>query len=294
MKPVWGGVEAGGTKFACIVARSPEDILAEERFPTTTPQETLARVIQFFTHNHPEKLSGIGVASFGPLDINPDSATYGSITSTPKPGWAYTDMVAPFNEAFNVPVVIDTDVNGAALGEHLWGAAQGLDTFIYLTIGTGIGGGGMVNGELIHGLTHPEMGHIRIPHNWEEDSFPGICPFHGDCLEGLASGPAIKERWGESPENLPHEHPAWELEAHYLAFGLVNYTTTLSPQRIIIGGGIMHHPTLLKTTREKVQELLKGFIQHPSLEEDIDTYIVSPGLGDKSGVLGAIGLAMQK
>jgi fructokinase len=189
-------------------------------------------------------------------------------------------------------VGFDTDVNGAALGEYLWGAAQGLDTFIYLTIGTGIGGGGMFGGKLMHGLVHPEMGHILIPHNKERDPFPGVCPFHGDCFEGLATGPSMKARWGKPAEELPQGHPGWELEADYIALGLVNYITTLSPRRIILGGGVMHHPGLIELVRGKVQEALGGYVQHPSIIKNIDSYIVLPVLGDKAGVLGAIGLGM--
>jgi fructokinase len=293
MKPRWGGVEAGGTKFVCILAHEYKNILAKARIPTTTPQETLIQVQRFFENNHKGALAGIGVASFGPLDLDPKSDTFGFITTTPKKGWANTDIINPFTETFHVPVVLDTDVNGAAFGEYLWGAAQGLQNFIYLTIGTGIGGGGMVNGQRMHGLTHPEMGHIRIPHNWDQDPFPGSCPFHGDCLEGLASGSAMQTRWGISPKELPSDHPAWELETHYLALGLVNFITTISPERIVIGGGIMQHPTLIDTTRKKVQELLGGYIHHTALIENIDNYIVPPGLGNLAGAYGAMGLAMK-
>ena len=292
MKPIWGGVEAGGTKFVCILAHGYKKIIAQTRFPTTTPLETLTRVKEFIETNHKGHLAGIGVASFGPLDLNPQSETFGFITATPKQGWDNTDLLSPFKNAFQVPISIDTDVNGAALGEHLWGAAQGIKNFIYLTIGTGIGGGGMVNGQRMHGLIHPEMGHIRIPHNWDQDPFPGSCPFHGDCLEGLASGSAMQTRWGMPPKELPIDHPAWDLEAHYLALGLVNFITTLSPQRIVMGGGIMQHPTLMVETRKKVLGLLGGYIRHPALIEDISNYIVPPALGDLAGVYGAMGLVM--
>ncbi len=293
MQSTWGGIEVGGTKIVCVVTRGPEDILAETRFPTTTPNNAFSKIIRFFEATQPETLSGIGVASFGPLDLNPDSPTYGYITSTPKPDWINTDFLTPLKTAFNLPVAFDTDVNGAALGEHLWGAAQGLDTFIYLTIGTGIGGGGMVNGKLLHGLTHPEMGHIWIPHDLEKDPFSGACLTHGDCFEGLAAGTAMKKRWGQPAEELPIDHPAWELEAYYLALGLVNYIFTLSPQRIIIGGGVMHHPKLIKMIRGNIQKFLQGYVRHPVLEENIESYIILPGLGDKAGVLGAVGLAMK-
>ncbi|MGC9399260.1 MAG: ROK family protein [Anaerolineae bacterium] len=291
---LYAGLEAGGTKFVCAVGSGPDDIRAETRFPTTTPEETLARTIAFFREQQ-EQLGvppeALGIASFGPVDPDPHSPTYGWITSTPKPGWADTDVLGPLVEALNVPAAFDTDVNGAALGEFCWGAAQGLDTFIYLTIGTGIGGGGMVGGTLMHGLVHPEMGHIRIPHDRERDPYAGGCPFHGDCFEGLANGPAVEARWGRPGEALPRDHPAWPLEAHYIALGLVNYITTLSPQRIILGGGIMQQQQLFPMIREEVQRLLNGYIQAPAILEEIESYIVPPALGGRAGVLGAMALA---
>ena len=290
--PSFGGIEAGGTKFVCAVGTGPDDLRAEVRFPTTTPEETIGRAIEFF-QQQTEPLKAIGIASFGPLDPNPASPTFGYITTTPKPGWSHTDLAGAIRRALGVPVAFDTDVNAAALGEHRWGAAQGLDTFIYLTIGTGIGGGGMANGRLIHGLMHPEMGHVRIPHDRGLDPFPGSCPYHGDCLEGLAAGPALEARWGQRGEELPADHPAWLLEAHYLALGLVNFICVLSPQRIIMGGGVMQRRHLFPLVRRKVQELLNEYLPVPTIMEQIDDYIVPPGLGDRSGVLGAIALAQQ-
>jgi fructokinase len=290
MVPVYGGLEAGGTKFVCAVGSGPDDIQDEVQFPTTTPEETIGRAIDFF-RAHEGKLTAIGIASFGPVDPDPASPTCGFITTTPKPGWSDTDLAGAVRRALSVPVGFDTDVNGAALGEHRWGAAQGLGTLLYLTIGTGIGGGGMVGGKLMHGLIHPEMGHIRLPHDLDADPFPGICPFHGDCLEGLACGPAIDSRWDQSPETLPPDHPAWKLEAHYLALALVNYICTLSPQRIILGGGVMKERSLFPRIRAEVQDLLNGYVQAPEILDDIDHYIVPPALGDRAGVLGAIALA---
>jgi fructokinase len=289
--PLWGGIEAGGTKFVCAVGTGPDNLRAEVRFPTTTPEETFGRAIQFFQQQKEGPLTAIGIASFGPVDLNPDSSTFGYITDTPKPGWAHTDFAGRIRRALGVPVGFDTDVNVAALGEYRWGAAQGLDTFIYLTIGTGIGGGGMVNGKLIHGLVHPEMGHVRIPHDRGRDPYPGSCPYHGDCLEGLAAGPALEERWGQRGETLPADHPAWPLEADYLAFGLVNIICVLSPQRIIIGGGVMQQPQLFPLVRRRVQELLNNYLPVPAILDHIDDYIVPPGLGDRAGVLGAMALA---
>jgi len=289
---VFGGIEAGGTKFVCAVGTGPMDIRAEIRFPTTASGETLGRAIEFFRQQQAEApLAAIGIGSFGPLDPRPVSPTYGYITSTPKPGWADTDIVGPIQQALGVPVGFDTDVNVAALGEFRWGAAQGLDTFIYLTVGTGIGGGGMVNGQLVHGLVHPEMGHIHIPHDWQRDPFPGSCPYHGDCFEGLASGPALARRWGQKAETFPAGHAAWSLEAHYLALALINYTCTVSPQRIILGGGVMSQTELYPMVRREFQETLNGYIVSPDIESHIEGYIVPPGLGNRSGVLGAIALA---
>jgi fructokinase len=291
---LWGGIEAGGTKFVCAVATGPDDIQAESRFPTTTPAETIERAVAFFRqHQRGQGLAAIGIASFGPVDPNPDSPTFGYITTTPKPDWAHTDLAGAIRKGLSVPVGFDTDVNGAALAEYRWGAAAGLDTFVYLTIGTGIGGGCVANGRLIHGLLHPEMGHIRIPHDRERDPFPGVCPFHGDCLEGLAAGPAIEARWGKRAETLPADHPAWPLEADYLALGLVNIICCVFPRRIILGGGVMEQAHLFPLVRNRVQELLNGYLKSPLILDRIDEYIVRPGLGNRAGVLGAIALAQQ-
>lgn len=291
--PLYGGIEAGGTKFVCALGTGPDDLRAGVRFATTTPEDTLRRAVEFFQQHAAEPLEAVGIASFGPIDPNPDSPTYGYVTNTPKPGWAHTDFAGTIRRALGVPVGFDTDANVAALGEFRWGAAKGLDTFIYLTIGTGIGGGGMVNGKLIHGLLHPEMGHIRIPHDWEADPYPGCCPYHGDCLEGLAAGPALEGRWGQPGETLPPDHPAWPLEAQYLALGLVSLICTLSPQRIILGGGVAEQPHLLPLVRRDVKALLNDYLQVPEITGRIDEYIVPPRLGDRAGVLGAIALAQQ-
>ncbi|MBW7882317.1 MAG: ROK family protein [Caldilineaceae bacterium] len=291
---LFGGIEAGGTKFVCAVGSGPDDIRDEIRFPTTTPEETLGHAIKFFRKHHRQTpLQAIGVASFGPVDPNPASPTFGYVTTTPKPHWAHTDVVGRLRAALGLPVGFDTDVNGAALGEHRWGAAQGLDTFVYLTVGTGLGGGGMANGKLLHGLMHTEMGHMRIPHDRTRDPYKGWCTYHGDCWEGLSCGPAIEERWQTNARDLAPDHPAWALEAHYLALGLVNIITTLSPQRIIMGGGVMDQHQLFPMMRREVQALLNGYIQKPEVAAQIDQYIVPPGLGNRAGVLGAIALAQD-
>lgn len=277
----FGGVEAGGTKFVCAVGSGPTDLSDRAEFPTTSPEETLERAAAFFRGRTP--VAAVGIACFGPVDLNPGSPTWGHITSTPKAGWRNTDVAGSLARALHVPIGFDTDVNAAALGESRWGAAQGLDTFLYLTVGTGIGGGAMANGRLVHGRMHPEMGHIRVPHDLSADPFPGNCPFHGDCLEGLVAGPALEARWHARGESLPPGHPAWELEAHYLALGLVNWICTLSPQRIVLGGGVMRRAELFTAIRRQVRCLLNAYLDPPE--------IVPPALGDNAGVLGAIALA---
>lgn len=292
--PLYGGIEAGGTKFVCAIGTGPLDIRAETRFPTAKPAEAIGKALAFFRdYQGDEPLAAIGVASFGPVDPEPTSPTFGYVTTTPKPHWAHTDLVGPLRKALGVPIGFDTDVNGAALGEQRWGAAQGLDTFVYLTIGTGLGGGGMVNGRLIHGVMHPEMGHMLIPHNWDADPYAGFCPYHGDCWEGLAAGPALEGRWQTRAENLPPEHPAWELEAYYLALGVVNIIMTLSPQRVIMGGGVMDQRQLFPLIHNNVYSMLNGYIQSKQILENMDQYIVPPGLGNQAGVLGAIALAQD-
>jgi len=296
LEPLYGAVEAGGTKFVCMIGTGPADMREQTRIATTSPAETLLETVSFLraAESRFGKLAAVGIASFGPLDLRPDSPTYGFITSTPKAGWANVDIAGAVRNALGVKVGVDTDVNAAALGEWRWGAAQGLDTFIYLTIGTGIGGGGMVNGRLMHGLVHPEMGHVRIPHDLEADPFAGTCPFHGDCLEGLASGPAMKARWLQSAEQLPADHPGWQLEARYLALALVNFICTVSPERIVMGGGVMSSGQIFPLIRQHVSDLLRNYVRAPQLLHAIDDYIVPPWLGDRAGVLGALALAQQR
>ena len=292
---LFGGIEGGGTKFVCAISDGSGKVLSEVRFPTTTPQETLQKSIAFFQQQETElgKLAAIGIAMFGPIDPQPGSPTYGHILETPKPGWSNTDVVSAIRSAFDLPVGFDTDVNGAALGEWRWGAAQGLDPVVYLTVGTGIGGGGLVNGRLLHGLLHPEMGHIPVPHDRNADPYPGLCPFHGDCLEGLASGPAIEGRWRQLAQNLPPEHPAWDLEAHYLALALVDYICILSPEVIVLGGGVMEQAHLFPRIQRQVQEVLNGYLRPAKIMRDISSYIVPAGLGNRAGISGALALAEQ-
>jgi len=285
-----GGIEAGGTKFVCGVGTGPEDLLTEQ-FPTTTPDITLAQVIDFFKRHGGGELEAMGIGSFGPVDLDLTSPTYGHITTTPKAGWANCDLAGTVARELNVPVGFDTDVNAALLGESRWGAAQGLSDAVYLTIGTGVGGGAMVNGQVVHGLVHPEMGHLRLPHDLTADPFPGICPYHGDCLEGLACGPAMQKRWNAPAATLAPDHPAWPLEAHYLALALVNITVMLSPQRILLGGGVMQQPQIFELLRADFARLLNGYVQHPEILDRLNEFIQPPGLGSRSGILGSLVLA---
>jgi fructokinase len=283
-----GGIEAGGTHWTCAVGQGDGEVERSETFLTTTPAETLIRAIEFFAAV--PDLEGVGVGAFGPVEVNRSSPRWGTITTTPKPGWRDTDVVTPLAAALGVPVALDTDVNAAATGEWRHGAAQGLDTFVYLTVGTGIGGGVFANGRPVHGLLHPEVGHMLVPHDRERDPFPGCCPFPRDCLEGLASGTALRERWGRPGEELT-DPAVWELEAEYLVLGLVNVVLVLAAERIIVGGGVGGAPGLLPLVRGRLLDLLAGYVDAPRLTTGIDDYLVAPGLGPRSGVVGAIELA---
>ncbi len=284
---VLGAIEAGGTKFRCAVGTGPDDLRAETRIDTRSPEETLAETVRFFREQG-EDLAAVGVGCFGPLDLDRSSATFGSITTTPKEGWSDTPVVASLHAALGIPIGIDTDVAASALGEARWGAAQGLDDFMYLTVGTGIGGAVVARGEIVHGMVHPEIGHLRIPRA-EGDDFPGVCPYHGDCLEGMASGVALRARCGTDPATLSPEHPAWELEAHYLAAGLVNLILTTSPRRLVLGGGVMEQAHLFSLLQRRVRELLADYVAAEELgAASISEFIVPPGRGSYSGLLGAL------
>jgi len=289
-----GGVEAGGTKFNCVIGTGPGDIRSRAHFPTTTPAETLAQVQAFFEagiKRHGE-LQALGIATFGPADLNKASETYGYITSTPKAGWSYTNMAGLLGDALAVPVGFETDVNGAALGEGLYGAAKGLMHYVYVTIGTGIGAGVVVNGNLLNGATHPEVGHMLMPQEPAVNGFEGNCPFHKNCLEGVAAGPAIKARWGVSGDQLEESHPAWLLQAHYLAVMCVNLTLCYAPERIVLGGGVMGQAHLFPMIREKFAVLMNGYQKLPHLQ-DLDSYIVPTPLQGMAGELGALELARK-
>ena len=287
---LYGAIEAGGTKFLCAVGSSPEDLRAQARFPTTTPKETLAQCIEFFKGQ--PRIEALGVGSFGPLELRHGARRYGHITATPKLGWTNADIVGPLHEALAVPVGFDTDVNGAVLGEARWGAAQGLGTVVYVTIGTGIGGGALIDGRLAHGLVHPEMGHLLLPREADDLEFAGGCPFHGGrCWEGLASGPALEKRWGQRAETLPAEHRAWDLEARYIASALTTLVLVLSPERIILGGGVMQVAALFPLVRKHLSRSLGGYVQADILLRGLDEYVVPPALGPLAGIAGALALA---
>jgi fructokinase len=287
-----GGVETGGSWCVCALGHGPEDLTAVEKFPTSDPDATIARIIDFFHHPDRPSAAAIGVGAFGPIELDPRSPSWGEIQpSTPKREWAGAALGARLRAGLEMPVVLDTDVNAAALGEHRWGAGRDVENLCYLTVGTGIGAGLIIGGEPVHGLLHPEAGHIRIPHDRERDPFGGDCPFHGDCWEGLASGSALQVRWDADPATLPGSHPAWALEAEYLAAGILAIVLITSPQRVIAGGGVMERPGLIGDVRERLRGLLGGYLGRPSLDRDLDHYLVTPGLGDDAGVLGAIALA---
>ncbi|MBN1314109.1 MAG: ROK family protein, partial [Anaerolineales bacterium] len=289
-----GGIEAGGSKFVCGVGNRQGQVIDETVIPTTDPVSTIDQVVVYFQQFQSiHTLQAIGLASFGPIDLNPKSEHYGFITSTPKTRWQYFDIKGTLERALGFTIPCDTDVNAAVLAEHRWGAAMGVDNVVYMTVGTGIGGGVMVNGQLLHGLLHPELGHMRLRCNGDVSEFAGVCPFHDHCLEGLASGPAIKARWGREAHELPDDHPAWEIEARYLAEGVANVVLVLSPELVILGGGVMKRRFLFPMIHKNVLQLLNNYIQKPEILVKIDEYITPAKLNGHAGLLGAIALAIQ-
>lgn len=283
-----GAIEAGGTKFVVCIGDEKGNVVERHAFPTTTPEETMKHVFAFFDG---KEMEALGVGCFGPIDPDLSSPTYGYITTTPKTAWQNFNIMGALKQRYNIPMAFDTDVNGAALGEAYFGAAKGLDSALYLTIGTGIGGGAIVGGKLVHGLLHPEMGHMHLTVR-EDDTYKGTCPYHGTCFEGLAAGPAIENRWGIKGSELAIDHPAWDLEAYYIAQALAIYILTLSPKKIILGGGVMHQQQLFPMIHKYVQDMLHGYIQKEEITTDkIKEYIVYPGLGDNAGICGALALA---
>lgn len=290
-EPLFGCIEAGGTKFVLGVSRAPDQVLRTLRIPTTTPRETIDAALAFFGKAEEEvgAFTAFGVASFGPVDLDRRSPAWGRITDTPKPGWSNTDLAGVFGRRFNCPVGFDTDVNGAVLAESLWGACVGSDVAIYVTVGTGIGGGALVEERPLHGARHPEMGHMRPSRHPLDRDFAGTCPFHRDCLEGLASGPAIQARWGCSLSELPSGHEAHDIIASYLAQLVVTQQALLSPRRIVLGGGVMSTPGLIERIHAEAERLAGGYFG----THDYATLVVPPDLGDRAGLLGALALAQR-
>lgn len=291
----YGALEAGGTKFVCAITDDNGQILAEKRLPTQDPTGTLNAACQFFREGF-ESLGppkALGVASFGPVELNKSSPRYGHIGKTPKAGWSHTDMAGALKREFGCPVGFDTDVNAAALAEHRWGAGRGVANLAYVTVGTGIGAGIIVNNTPIHGLMHPEIGHIHPRRHARDSEFKGVCPFHGDCLEGLASGPSVVARWGAELSQLPPDHVQWEIEADYLGQLCAQLTATVSPERIVLGGGVMSHERLFPAIRSRLKHWLAGYIDRAEVLGDAEQYIVPPALGNRSGVLGAVVLAQN-
>jgi fructokinase len=288
---MFGGVETGGTWCVCALGDGAGEIAEREQFRTGTPEETIDRIVAWFdARGTPE---AVGIGSFGPVDLDPDSPTWGHVTTTPKPGWQGVSLAPVIAERLEVPVHFETDVSTAALGEYHWGAGRGAANLCYLTIGTGVGAGLLIDGRPVHGLVHPEVGHIRVPHDTDRDPYGGNCPRHGDCWEGLSCGPALAERWAADPAEMPDDHPAWALEADYIAYGILAIVLAISPHRVIVGGGVMDRPVMLPLVRTRLAELDGGYLGTPMLGEEIDRYVVAPELGDDAGVLGALALARE-
>lgn len=284
-----GALEAGGTKMVCAIGNEKGEIFERTSIPTETPEITVPKLIEYFAD---KKIEALGIGCFGPIDLNRNSDTYGYITTTPKLVWANYNIVGAFREALKIPVGFDTDVNGSALGEATWGITKGLENSMYITIGTGVGAGIITNGKLLHGMLHPESGHLLLSKH-PSDSYEGGCPYHKTCLEGLASGPAIEARWGKKGVELADKKEVWELEAYYIGQALADYIVTLSPQRIVLGGGVMHQEHMIPMVREEVKRQLNGYLQTKELE-DMENYIVLPSLNDNQGIMGALKLAVDE
>lgn len=289
MKLYIGAIEAGGTKIVCGIGNERGEVLERISFPTEHPDRTMPRIIEYFQD---KQVSAIGIGTFGPINIDQTSPTYGFVTTTPKPGWSNFDFLGTLKRAFDVPFGWDTDVNAAALAEATWGAAKGLDSCVYYTIGTGVGVGVFAEGKLIHGMMHPEGGHVPVKRH-PEDRYEGFCPYHNDCLEGVAAGPAIERRWGVKGSELAADHPAWALEAYYLGQAVATTILMLAPKKVILGGGVMHQEQLFPLIRAEVQRNLNGYVNVPEVQAGIDGYIVPPGLGDNAGLCGALALGLS-
>ena len=285
-----GALDASGTRMVCAIGNEKGRVLEKKVIPTRLPEETMADIEAFFCN---KRIDALGIGSFGPVDLHEDSPTYGSITATPKLAWRFFSILKAFKDALDIPVKIDTDVNAAAISEQAMGAARGLDSCVYVTVGTGIGAGIVMGGKPVHGLVHSELGHYLMRQEAADPTPDGFCPYHKGCLEGLAAGPAIEKRWGVSARELTPDHPAWELEANYLAQMCVNLIMTLSPEKIILGGGVMQQKFLFPMIREKTLKLMNGYICAKAVDEGLVNYIVEPGLDVNSGVMGAYILARR-
>lgn len=285
MTKLYGAIEAGGTKFVCAVADENLNIVKRVSIPTTVPEKTMNDVFMFFRKY---ELQAMGVASFGPIDVNRDSDTYGYITNTPKKGWKNYNFLGDLKQQFHIPYAWTTDVNGAAYGELKKGAAQNESSCVYLTVGTGIGGGIVTNGKVIEGYGHPEIGHIIVRRH-PEDKYTGNCPFHHDCLEGLAGGPAIEARNGVKPYDIPKDDKAWKIEAYYLAQACVDLTLVLSPEKLVFGGGVSKQSQLFPMVRESFKKQMNDYVSTPNLQD----YIVPAKLGDNAGITGCFLLAKE-
>lgn len=281
-----GALEAGGTKMVLAVGNEQGEIFEQAQIPTSTPDETIPKMTEWFRGR---EIEALGIACFGPVDVDPKSETYGYILETPKLPWVRCNLLGRLKEALGVPMRIDTDVNGSCLGEMTFGCAKGIDSVLYLTVGTGIGAGICIDGKLVHGMLHPEAGHILLGKH-PQDQGECICPYHDNCIEGLAAGPSIEARWGKKAHELADNPLVWEIESYYLAQGLVDYIMTVSPKKIILGGGVMHQEQLFPLIREKVAQMIGGYLKTPELK-DMDSYIVPNSLNDEQGILGALQLA---
>lgn len=287
---VFGAIEAGGTKMVCALVSEQGEVLERTTIPTRIPEETIPEMIDYFKG---KDITALGIGCFGPLDLNRASDTFGCITYTPKTGWANYPIRKVFSDALGIPVGIDTDVNAAVLAEVVYGAAKGCENAIYITIGTGVGVGVYCNGGLVHGLVHPEAGHIIVARA-QGDAFGGCCPFHRECFEGFASGPAMEKRWGKPAKMLANRPVVWNMESYYIAQAICNYIMVYSPEKIILWGGVMHQTQLYGLVRERVVQLLGGYVQHDSILREIDSYIVAPGLGDNPGIIGSALLGQKE
>ncbi|MBP3700959.1 MAG: ROK family protein [Lachnospiraceae bacterium] len=283
-----GGLEARGSKMICAVGTEDGTLLDQTVIPTRGPKETMEDVIAYFRD---KEIEALGIASFGPVDVHKNSDTYGHILDTPKEAWQHYNLLGTIRDALQVPVELETDMNGACLGEMTFGCAKGLDSVVYVSIGTGIGAGIAVNGQLLHGMIHPEAGHMLLRRH-PRDGYEGICPFHATCFEGLASGPAIAERWGRPAEELHNNATVWEMESHYIAQAMVNLILIMSPRVIILGGGVMKHEALFPMIRKRVKKILNEYLNTDELQ-DLDQYIVPASLKGNQGVLGCIELARR-